>query len=123
MPDYFYYPSGLRSAKMDIKGTTTFVLDGGDVALELRGTTLAGKYVRGAGLITSAIGGADNWYMHNAHGDVAQLTNSHGSVTRSYSYDAFGVERTPVAGDNNPFRYCGEYFDKETGTYYLRARH
>jgi RHS repeat-associated protein len=25
--------------------------------------------------------------------------------------------------DTNPFRYCGEYFDKETGTVYLRARY
>ncbi len=25
--------------------------------------------------------------------------------------------------DDNPFRYCGEYFDKETGTIYLRARY
>jgi len=25
--------------------------------------------------------------------------------------------------DSNPFRYCGEYFDKETKTYYLRARY
>ena len=25
--------------------------------------------------------------------------------------------------DDNPFRYCAEYFDKETGTYYLRARY
>ena len=24
--------------------------------------------------------------------------------------------------DDNPFRYCGEYFDEETGTYYLRGR-
>ncbi|MCG8481809.1 MAG: RHS repeat-associated core domain-containing protein [Clostridia bacterium] len=24
--------------------------------------------------------------------------------------------------DINPFRYCGEYFDRETGTYYLRVR-
>ena len=26
------------------------------------------------------------------------------------------------ASDTNPFRYCGEYYDAETGTYYLRAR-
>ena len=25
--------------------------------------------------------------------------------------------------DTNLFRYCGEYFDKETGTIYLRARY
>ena len=23
----------------------------------------------------------------------------------------------------NPFRYCGEYFDVESGAYYLRARY
>lgn len=40
-----------------------------------------------------------------------------------YDYDAFGNEKNPSATDTNPFRYCGEYFDKETGTYYLRARY
>jgi len=24
---------------------------------------------------------------------------------------------------DNPFRYCGEYLDEETGNYYLRARY
>lgn len=42
---------------------------------------------------------------------------------KTYSYDAFGVEQDPDSTDPNPFRYCGEYFDKETGTYYLRARY
>ena len=36
--------------------------------------------------------------------------------------DAFGVEIEPDEDDVNPFRYCGEYYDTETGTYYLRAR-
>ena len=27
-----------------------------------------------------------------------------------------------MESDTNPFRYCGEYYDKETGTIYLRAR-
>jgi len=39
-----------------------------------------------------------------------------------YEYDAFGNERNPEKGDENPFRYCGEYLDLETNTYYLRAR-
>ena len=43
--------------------------------------------------------------------------------TRAYDYDAFGVEKNPDPQDENPFRYCGEYFDVETGTYYLRARY
>ena len=52
-----------------------------------------------------------------------QLTNSSGTVTKTYNYDAFGVEKNPDSNDANPFRYCGEYFDVETGTYYLRARY
>lgn len=36
---------------------------------------------------------------------------------------AFGNEKNPVSTDANSFRYCGEYYDKETGTYYLRARY
>ena len=43
--------------------------------------------------------------------------------TISYTYDAFGKERNPDEADENPFRYCGEYWDVETGTYYLRARY
>ena len=42
---------------------------------------------------------------------------------KSYDYDAFGNEKSPSASDRNPFRYCGEYWDTETGTYYLRARY
>jgi len=37
-------------------------------------------------------------------------------------YDAFGNEVNPDARNTNPFRYAGEYFDFETGNYYLRAR-
>ncbi len=40
----------------------------------------------------------------------------------SYTYDAFGNEKNPDVLDVNPFRYCGEYLDAETGSYYLRAR-
>lgn len=36
--------------------------------------------------------------------------------------DAAGL-RINRADDNNPFRYCGEYLDIETGYIYLRARY
>ena len=42
-------------------------------------------------------------------------------------YIAFGNEREVTsqnpATDTNPFRYCGEYYDLETDSYYLRARY
>lgn len=44
-------------------------------------------------------------------------------MVKSYDYDAFGNEKAPDPNDTNLFRYCGEYFDKETGTIYLRARY
>lgn len=41
----------------------------------------------------------------------------------SYEYDAFGGLKGADLNDDNPFRYCGEYFDVETVTIYLRARY
>jgi len=58
----------------------------------------------------------------NEHGDVTQLWGQSGTCKASYEYDAFGNEWKPEKGDENPFRYCGEYLDLETKTYYLRAR-
>ena len=54
---------------------------------------------------------------------IVALTNTSGTVTKRYDYDAFGNEENPSSSDTNPFRYCGEYFDTETQTYYLRARY
>lgn len=51
------------------------------------------------------------------------LMNESNQLAKSYDYDAFGVEKNPSDEDSNPFRYCGEYYDVETGTYYLRARY
>lgn len=34
-----------------------------------------------------------------------------------------GNQLNTDTNDTNPFRYCGEYYDAETGNYYLRARY
>ena len=62
-------------------------------------------------------------YILNVHGDVVALIDSEDEFVKSYSYDAFGNELNPSDNDTNPFRYCAEYFDTETGTIYLRARY
>ena len=33
------------------------------------------------------------YYTQNAHGDVVNLTDEDGAVVKSYTYDAFGVEK------------------------------
>lgn len=123
---YTYNANDLRRSKTANGITTVHIWDGQDMAAELDGAgTLTNRYIRGINLIFSdnGAGTAKKYYLYNGHGDVIQLTNASGNVIRSYDYDAFGNEKNPDPNDTNVFRYCGEYFDKETGTIYLRARY
>ena len=120
---YAYNASGIRTAKRTANGGTYFLLDGGDVVAECADGMLTAIYARGINLISRITAESIEYYLHNAHGDVVALTNDSGTLKKSYDYDAFGNEENPSTSDTNPFRYCGEYFDKETGTYYLRARY
>ena len=119
---YTYNAQGIRVAKTTAGSRTDFLLDGGNVAAEQTDGDIT-TYLRGVNLIARSDGGTTEYYLYNAHGDVVQRTDSSGAVTKAYSYDAFGVEQNPDSTDPNPFSYCGEYFDCETGTYYLRARY
>ena len=80
-------------------------------------------YARGNRLIYTDTAGVRTYYHQNGRGDVILLTDGIGTIVKSYEYDAFGREWDAVATDNNPFRYCGEYYDKRTETVYLRARY
>ncbi len=79
-------------------------------------------YQRGIDMIAMEKDGVVYYYILNEHGDVAQLWKQSGTWKGTYEYDAFGVEKNQKEGDENPFRYCGEYFDVETKTVYLRSR-
>src|SRR3989454_2186063 len=58
----------------------------------------------------------------DGHGTVRFLTNSAGTVTDTYQYDAFG--RLIATGNTpNNYMYSGEQFDSNVGLYYLRARY
>lgn len=123
---YAYNAEGLRTSKTVNNVTTSHIWDGQEIALELNGSgAVTNKYVRGINLIYSEDGAGVNrrYYVYNGHGDVVQLTDTTGSAIKTYDYDAFGNEKNPDPNDTNVFRYCGEYFDKETGTIYLRARY
>lgn len=121
---YTYNGDGLRTSKQVNGSETRHVWDGDQIALELNaaGQVIA-KYVRGINLVFAETGAGQSFYLFNGHGDVVQLTDITGIVVKAYDYDAFGNESNIDPADTNPFRYCGEYFDSETGTYYLRARY
>ena len=123
--DYFYNSDGLRISKKVNGNTTNHVWDGDQMVLETDGAgNVTNKYIRGINLIYSEDSGANRrYFLYNGHGDTVQLTSATGSSIKTYDYDAFGNEKNPDPNDTNMFRYCGEYFDKETGTIYLRARY
>jgi len=91
------------------------MLNGGNVALEHIGSTVTVVYIRGINLVYSVIGTRTNYYLYNGHGDVVQLVDVSGALTKEYDYDAFGNEENINAVDVNPFRYSGEYFDIGSG--------
>ena len=111
---YAYNAQGLRISKTVSGVTDNFVLVGGDVWADSEST-----YLRGLELISSD----DYFYLYNIRGDVIQLLDYNGEVVKTYDYDAYGNELSRDLSDENPFRYCGEYYDTETGLIYLRARY
>ena len=116
--DYTYRPDGLRHSI----GNTVHLWDGANIVADVDNNDLT-VYFRGINLIYAENDGEQTYYHFNAHGDVVALTNANGTKTKSYSYDAFGEEYDISALDENPFRYCGEYYDTVSGTIYLRARY
>ena len=119
---YTYNGDGLRMSKTVDGKTTKHIWDGTDIVGDVTDGTVT-KYIRGLQLISSNNGNNESFYTYNGHGDVVQLTDSTGAITKQYNYDAFGVETNKTNNDTNPFRYCGEYYDIETDSVYLRARY
>ena len=102
--------------------------DGSQIAAEFdEDFNITNHYLFGRG--QRRISGTDittnkqTYYIYNAHGDVEALAGAGGVVTKTYRHDAFGNEENETAGDTNPFRYSGEYYDTETGNIYLRNRY
>ena len=137
--EYTYGPEGLRRTKTVNGERTRYVYDGGDIIGEVEGE--AGyKYYRGTELLGYESGMGRYYYQINAHGDVTAVLDAAGQAIKEYRYDAYGEEEplkiNPMGdrtilylweqeteGVYNPFRYCGEYFDEETGNIYLRNRY
>ncbi|MBQ2967952.1 MAG: RHS repeat-associated core domain-containing protein [Clostridia bacterium] len=111
---YTYTADGLRNSKTVNGKTTNQIWDGMNLVKD--GIQ---NYYYGLDLISNN----SQYYVHNAHGDVVHLTNSAGESVKHYEYDGFGVERNIDTNDTNPFRYCGEYYDAESDSIYLRARY
>ena len=119
---YDYYANGMRKSKTVDGVITTHIWDGQNIVGEFIDGQFAG-YLRGNRLIARQTANTTQYYHFNGHGDTLSMTDGNGSALQNYTYDAFGNVANHHDFDTNPFRYCGEYFDQETGFIYLRARY
>ena len=120
--EYAYLPNGLRYRKSNASHFDRYVWDrNGNIIAEMNGEgNLTSKYVRGNKLISK---NGNEYYSYDGHGSVVNISNESGKSIKSYDYDAFGVELNKDTNDTNLFRYCGEQYDNETDSIYLRARY
>jgi RHS repeat-associated protein len=128
-----YDGDGSRVAKT-VGGVTTYYLVDDlnptgypQVVDELTSSTVSRIYSYGLQRINENQPISGSWtpsfYGYDGGGNVRQLTNTAGTVTDSYEYDAFGNEFTVSGPTPNNYLYRGEQYDPDLGLYYLRARY
>ncbi len=79
--------------------------------------------------------GVQYFCVTNTMGDVLGITEANGNLIVQYLYDDWGklvsIDTADAEGatayreiaEANPLRYCGYYYDSETGYYYLQSRY
>ncbi len=73
---------------------------------------------------TDSTASTQGWYLTDALGSVANITNQTGVSVATYTYNPFGTQRlntTTPGYAANPLKYTGQHLDP-TGNYNLRAR-
>ena len=138
--EYSYNINGLRESKTVNGVKTRYIYNGADIIGEIFDDNIY-TYYRATELIGYTNNKGDRYYYRqNSHGDVTALLTVDGQEKKTYSYNAYGKEtpltlspmgsqtvvqlwRAETEQIHNPFRYCGEYQDAETGLIYLRNRY
>ena len=125
---YIYDAEGNRIGKSVDGCLTKYVISEfnslGYVLLELDANDKVIKhYTIADELIGFEYDSADYCYVNNGHGDVAFVTDGTGAIVNTYSYTAYGTALICDEKVSNAIRYTGEYYDAESGLYYLRARY
>ncbi len=129
---YTYNGDDLRTKKEVKKSSngykaeiTNYHYDRQHVILETDETdNIKTSYVRGINYIARKNNANIlTYYLYNGHGDVVQTVTKDGTIQNQYDYDIFGTPTLTIEQQEENIRYAGEYFDRETGLYYLRARY
>jgi RHS repeat-associated protein len=131
---YQYDGDGNRVSKT-VNGTQTrYMVDGNNltgyaqVVEELdAANTVQVVYTYGLDLISQNRKGFLSWtksyYGYDATGTTRMLFDDSGTVTDTYTYEAFGTLINRTGTTTNAYLFHGEQFDADLGLYYLRARY
>ena len=106
---------------------TYYLYDGSDPVVELgsNGVFTAVNTFGAMGLVSRYAAGDSVFYAFDERGNVAERTNSAGTLLSSDLYDAFG-NRTSTAAATDPWGFgaqAGYYTDNETGLLLLTNRY
>ena len=125
---YSYNVNGLRNSKTYGGNTTKFYYNGDSVVNETKNGSLSATNIYGANgqaeIRKNQSGSTitDGYLFYDGHGDVTSVRDTSKAVIAEYGYDIYGKEESSTGTFENPIRYTGQYYDGETGMYYMRAR-
>jgi RHS repeat-associated protein len=128
-----YDGDGNRVARTAGGVTTRYLVDDlnptgyGQVVEEITGGSVQRTYTYGTSLVNQnrIVNNqfVPSFYGLDAHGTTRLLTNTAGTITDKYDYDAFGNLVSATGTTPNNYFYSGERFDADAGAYYQRERY
>jgi RHS repeat-associated protein len=124
-----YDGDGNRVAETAGGVTTNYLFDTvnptgyAQVVDELQSGSITRTYSYGLDRISETQSSTTSFYGYDGHGSVRFLTNSAGTITDSYDYDAFGNLINSTGSAPNVYLFAGEQYDPALGLYYNRARY
>ncbi len=123
--NYEYDAEGLRTKKAGPSTTTRYHCDDNGLVIAESNASdqVTAQTIWGYQPLARKVNGSYYYYVYNGHGDVIQVLNESGTAVNSYEYDEWGNTLSCSEQVANPIRYAGEYYDEESGLYYLRARY
>lgn len=132
---YTYDENGIRTSKTVNGATTYYNTKDGVILSQSDGTnTMYFQYDSNGVPLGFILNGVQYFYLTNQMGDVIAVTETDGEILCEYVYDEWGqitsvffpdaaTAEQRMAGNANPLRYRGYYYDNETGYYYLQSRY
>lgn len=122
-----YDPFGRRIQKSGPLGITNYLYDGPNLLEEVDSSgNVLGRYTQSENTdepLSELRSTATTYYDADGLGTVTSLTDSSGTIARTYEYDAFGNLSGSTGTLVNPFQYTAREFDSETGLRFHRARY